>query len=92
MNLRHPLHAGLVLLALLVLSGCASRRAAPPYGERVALTMAQQVLDPLAGTKHDTINGMGGQEAKSAYDAYQKSFRAPQPQPNVFTIGVGGAR
>ena len=92
MNLRHPLHAGLILLALLALSGCASRRAAPPYGERVALTMAQQVLDPLAGTKHATVNGIGGQEAKSAYDAYQKTFRAPQPQPNVFTIGVGGTR
>jgi hypothetical protein len=56
------------------------------------MTMAQQVIDPLAGTRQATANGVGGQEAKSAYDAYQKTFRAPQPQPNVFTIGVGGAR
>lgn len=88
MSLRHPLHAGLVLL---VLSGCAAQAPAP-FGETIALTMAQQVLDPLAGTRQATVNGMGGQEAKSAYDAYQKTFRTPQPQPNVFTIGVGGAR
>lgn len=92
MNKRHLLRTGPILLALLALAGCATRPAALPYGHRIALTMAQQVLDPLAGTKHDTVNGMGGQEAKSAYDAYQKTFRAPQPQPNVFTIGVGAGR
>ncbi|QOL51769.1 pilus assembly protein [Massilia litorea] len=92
MTKRHSLLTRPVLLALLAVSGCATPPADHPYGHRIALTMAQQVLDPLAGTKHDAVNGMGGQEAKSAYDAYQKSFRAPQPQPNVFTIGVGGAR
>jgi hypothetical protein len=88
MSLRHPLNACLVLLAL---TGCAAPPSAP-YGETIAMTMAQQVIDPLAGTRQATANGVGGQEAKSAYDAYQKTFRAPQPQPNVFTIGVGGAR
>ena len=91
MTLRLTLQASLYLLALSS-AGCATRPALPPFGSSVSLAMAQQVLDPMAGTKQATVNGIGGQEAKSAYDAYQKSFQAPQPQPNVFTIGVGGGR
>lgn len=83
-----------VSLCCLALSsaGCVTQPSGLPFGSSVSLAMAQQVLDPMAGTKHATVDGMGGQEAKSAHDAYQKTFRAPQPQPNVFTIGVGGAR
>jgi hypothetical protein len=88
----HPVsRAGLCCLSLLG-AGCVTQPATLPFGANVSLTMAQQVLEPTAGTKHMTVDGMGGQEAKSAHDAYQKTFRAPQPQPNVFTIGVGGAR
>lgn len=79
-------------LCLLALSGCVTQPAALPFGSSVSLAMAQQVRDPMAGAKQVSVDGIGGQEAKSAYDAYQKSFRAPQPQPNVFTIGVGGGR
>lgn len=79
-------------LALWVIlgTGCAVNRPAPPLGGNVGLTMAQQILDPQAGVNRPSITGIDGQTAKSAYDAYQKSFRAPQPQPNIFTIGVGG--
>ena len=91
MNLRPILQACLCLLALCS-TGCVTRSAMPPFGASVSLAMAQQVLDPMAGTKQATVNGIGGQEAKSSYDAYQKSFRAPQPQPNAFTIGVAGGR
>lgn len=73
-------------------TGCAMPPDAqePPMGATVGLTMAQQVMNPAAGTNRNTVSGVDGKVAKSAYDAYQKSFRAPQPQPNVFTIGVGG--
>jgi hypothetical protein len=91
MKLHLVLRVSLCCLSLFI-AGCVTQPAAMPFGASVSLTMAQQVLDPIAGAKHTTVDGMGGQEAKSAYDAYQKTFRAPQPQPNVFTIGVGGAR
>lgn len=71
-------------------AGCALNQPAPPLGATVGLTMAQQILDPQAGVGRPGVTGLDGQAAKSAYDAYQKSYRAPQPQPNVFTIGVGG--
>lgn len=91
MSLHPILRASLYGLSLLS-AGCVTQPVAAPFGASVSLAMAQQVLDPMAGAKHAGVEGMGAQEAKSAYDAYQKTFRAPQPQPNVFTIGVGGAR
>lgn len=86
----HPCLCGLTLLA----SGCAMLPDGqePPMGATVSLTMAQQVMNPAAGTNSDPVSGVDGQAAKSSYDAYQKSYRAPQPQQNVFTIGVGGGR
>jgi hypothetical protein len=90
MRLPRPLFAALVSCAVLA-AGCANQPPAP-LGGIVGLTMAQQILDPQAGVNRPSANGIDGQAAKSAYDSYQKSFRAPQPQPKVFTIGVGGAR
>ena len=84
----------LCCLALLA-TGCADMPKndhGAPLGASVSLTMAQQVLDPAAGMNRDPVSGMDGQAAKSAYDHYQKTYRAPEPQPNVFTIGVGGRR
>jgi hypothetical protein len=34
---------------------------------------------------------MDGPAARAAYDRYLFSFVRPQPQPNVFTIGVMGS-
>lgn len=65
---------------------------APPLGATVSLTMAQQVMNPAAGINPNPVSGVDGKAAKSGYDAYQKSFRAPVPQQNVFTIGVGSSR
>lgn len=78
----------------LVATGCAMPPNAqePPMGETVSLTMAQQVMNPAAGANRDPVSGLDGQAAKSGYDAYQKAYRAPVPQQNVFTIGVGGGR
>jgi hypothetical protein len=91
MKLHSLSRAGLCCLSLLS-AGCATQPDTMPFGANGSLTMAQQVLDPTAGTKHTTVDGIGGQAAKSAHDAYQETFRTPQPQPNVFTIGIGSGR
>jgi hypothetical protein len=77
---------------LLTVAGCTSTtpNLDRHFGQGLSLLKAQQTLDPQAGRNRDPVSGIDGQAAKSAYDAYQKSFRAPVPQPNAFTIGVGG--
>ena len=73
----------------LATAGCATNQPAPPLGGTVGLTLAQQILDPGANANRPSVVGIDGQAAKSGYDAYQNTYRAPQPQQNVFTIGVG---
>jgi hypothetical protein len=60
------------------------------FGESVALLKAQQIMYPDAYRNMDPVSGIDGKAGVSAYQRYQKSFAAPEPQPNVFTIGVGG--
>jgi hypothetical protein len=87
-----PLLSAILTGLALATSGCATQTTNAALGSSVGLTMAQQIMHPQAGVERRAISGIDGQAAKSAYDAYQKTYRAPQPQPNVFTIGVGGAR
>jgi hypothetical protein len=80
--------------ALLLAAGCVQRA---PYlesqmGQSLSLIKAQQVLNPEAGRNADPVAGMDSKAAKSGYDQYQKSFKTPEPQPNAFTIGIGGGR
>lgn len=60
------------------------------FGQSVNLLKAQQTLNPEASRNTDPVKGMDGKAAASAYDEYQKSYKAPEPQSNAFTIGVGG--
>ena len=81
------------LLSLLLLAGCAATTTPvldSHFGESVALLKAQQIMYPDAYRNMDPVSGMDGKAGASAYQRYQKSFAAPEPQPNVFTIGVGG--
>ena len=76
---------------LFTTTGCVSRT---PYldshfGEAVNMVKAQQTLNPQAANNQDPVKGMDARAAKSAYDAYQKSFSTPEPQSSAFTIGVG---
>ena len=93
MNLTH-FHGASVLCVLLAVTGCVSTtpHLDSHFGEVVSLVRAQQTLNPDAGRNADPATGMDGKAAKSAYDEYQKSYRAPEPQSNAFTIGIGGAR
>ncbi|UTY58810.1 pilus assembly protein [Massilia sp. erpn] len=59
------------------------------FGESVSLLQAQQILDPSASNRLAGPDGMDGVAAKSGYDQYQKSFKAPEPRPSTFVIGVG---
>ncbi|AKU20352.1 hypothetical protein [Massilia sp. NR 4-1] len=59
------------------------------FGESVSLLQAQQILDPSAGSRLEGPPGIDGKAAKSAYDQYQKSFKAAEPRQNTFIIGVG---
>ncbi len=76
---------------LLTVAGCANTtpNLDRHFGQGLNLAKAQQTLNPQAGRNLDPVSGIDGKAAKSAYDAYQKSFRMPAPQPNAFTIGVG---
>ena len=81
-----------VFAALLMTTGCASRT---PYldsrfGESVSLLKAQQTLNPQAALNTNPVSGLDGRAAASAYDQYQKSYKAPEPLPNAFSIGIGG--
>jgi hypothetical protein len=48
-----------------------------------------QILNPGADRNMTVPNGLDGVAAKSAYDQYEKSFKAPEKNTNTFLIGVG---
>lgn len=73
-------------------SGCVSRTPYLDYqlGNTVNQLKAQQMINPQPASAANPGTGVDAQAAKSGYDAYQKSYRAPEPQPSAFTIGIGG--
>ncbi|MDB5764986.1 MAG: hypothetical protein JWQ21_3981 [Herminiimonas sp.] len=87
-QLRTTLLCGLMILG----TGCVQQSPVldSHFGQSVSLIKAQQVLNPEASRNADPVAGIDSKAAKSAYDQYQKSYRSPEPQPNVFTIGIGG--
>lgn len=93
MNLTN-IRGALLFATAFLAAGCVQRA---PYlesqmGNSLNLIKAQQTINPEASRNTDPVAGMDGKAAKSGYDHYQKSFRSPEPQSNVFTIGVGGVR
>jgi hypothetical protein len=90
------------LRSVTVLAGCALLTACvattPNYdarrGDAVQIAQARQTLDPEAAVRNamDPVAGMDARAARAAYDRYLLSFVRPTPQPNVFTIGVGGGQ
>ena len=79
---------------ILALTGCVSPTPIldAEFGKSVSLIKAQQTLNPAASRNTNPVNGLDGVAAKSAYDAYQKSYKNPEPPSNAFTIGIGGGR
>jgi len=58
------------------------------FGSSLAAIKAAQTLNPAASanTANPTMDGVA---AKETHDRYVKSYAAPTPHQNVFTIGVG---
>jgi hypothetical protein len=87
---------GLVLKSIALAAICLLSACAPTtphfdanFGNTVRTAIAQQTLNPEASANATPVSGMDGRAAREAVDRYQKSFTQPEPQPSVFTIGVG---
>jgi hypothetical protein len=84
----------MVLAACALLSACVTTT--PGYdarfGDSVQIAQARHTLDPGATVRNaaNPVAGQDGRTARAAYDRYLFSFIKPEPQPNVFTIGVSG--
>ena len=78
------------MLLLAALSGCASRspHLDQQFGVAAKTSVQQQILHPGVPASQ-SVAGMDGAAAKSAYDNYQKSFKEPQPQTGALAIGLG---
>ena len=59
------------------------------FGNSVTQLRAMQTANPDASLNQDPVAGIDGPAADSAMQNYGKSFDAPTPPTNVFTIGVG---
>jgi hypothetical protein len=83
-----------IAAALSLSAGCApvAPRLDSDFGKSLNALKTYQTINPHASA--NTANpDMDGRAAKEAIDRYYKSFTAPAPHQNVFTIGVGsGAR
>lgn len=58
------------------------------FGQSVRVMTAQQTLAPEASA-NAAGPALDGRAAHEVMTRYAKSYAAPAPQPNVFTIGVG---
>ncbi|MFC0401765.1 hypothetical protein [Paraburkholderia rhizosphaerae] len=59
------------------------------FGYAVTQIRQMQTLNPDASDNTNPVAGVDGRAADAAQTAYVKSFTAPTPPTNVFTIGVG---
>jgi hypothetical protein len=79
----------------IVAAGCAplTPNLDSAFGSAARLAVATQTLDKGAAARNagKDASGLDGTAAKEVMDRYQKSFRAPEPAPSVFTIGVSGS-
>jgi hypothetical protein len=62
------------------------------FGDSVNMAVARQTMDKDAAIRNANkdVAGLDGIAAREALVRYQKSFRTPEPTPNVFSIGMGG--
>ena len=78
------------IVAVFLLSACAQTtpRVDSRFGESTRMLIAQQTLNPDAGSKQVT-ESVDASAAREALVRYRTSFREPQAPQNVFTIGLG---
>jgi hypothetical protein len=87
-----PLGAAVCVAACFALNGCMSSTPHwdQTFGDSVRQVTALQTLNPHAGQNDDPVDGIDGSSANSAMQSYDKSFTAPPPPQNMFTIGISG--
>lgn len=79
------------LVAMLALAGCSlSPHYDRQFGSSVQQALAQQTLNPQAGSNRSPVSGMDGKAAESVYENYQKSFRTPEAHTS--SLGSFGTR
>lgn len=78
------------VLLLVALAGCANRspRLDQQFGVAARTSVQQQILHPGVPSSQ-SVAGVDGGAAKSAYANYLKSFQEPVPQTGALSIGVG---
>jgi hypothetical protein len=79
--------------SLLSIAGCAplTPNLDSRFGDSVRVIRAQQTMAPDASS-NSGIATLDGRAAHEVIGRYNKSYSAPTPQPNVFTIGVGSGK
>ena len=82
--------AACALLSIAALTGCASKTPLldRQFGQAAVAMRDAQIIAPGAPATL-AVHGIDGKAGKSAYDAYLKSFKDPQPQTGALAIGVG---
>ena len=88
MTMTLPRLSAVLLLA--ALAGCASQspRLDKQFGVAAKTSVQQQIIHPGVPASQ-SVAGMDGVAAKSAYANYQKSFSEPVPQTGALTVGLG---
>lgn len=61
------------------------------FGDSVNQIKEMQTLNPQASSNTDPVAGIDGKAAAAAQKSYAKSFTAPPPPTNGFTIGIGSS-
>jgi hypothetical protein len=86
-----PFRVAACIGACMALNGCLSSTPHwdQTFGESVRQVTAMQIANPDAGQNTDPVFGIDGKSGNSIMNNYDKSFTAPTPPTNVFTIGIG---
>lgn len=62
------------------------------FGDTVRIAVARQLVNPAAAANRNPVAGADGRSAQAALEQYQRSFSTPEPQNNLFTIGVSNGK
>jgi hypothetical protein len=89
--IQTTLRIALCVAACAALGGCLT--STPTWDRNFGYAVTQirdmQILNPDASDNTDPVAGIDGRTAEAMQTTYSKSFTAPTPPTNVFTIGVG---
>ena len=76
----------IVLLSLVILSGCAATRLETDYGNAYRLARDQQVMNPAAGQETAPVTGLDGTAAEAVLQARKGALAKPADQSSAFSM------